>query len=418
MFLLLVTSLSFVFIGLAGQVYIAELFMSLYVLHRLASSQIFPVQIPPWMLWTLLLWLLGTVTGDFALGVEGLQSVKGIARIVFLTTDLIGLYLLIRDRTKLIRIAWTGLCISAALSFIFQPSSFARALPWKFEFGVPATILLALWIGLKDSRMRWSIPCFLLLTAVHFALGFRSMAVITLLVAFILLVRRRSAIPSGDHLGRWRPLIIGFGGSLAGVFMIDLYDRLSIAGTFGRIAQQKAQFQSGGDYGSLLSSRSEFFLSVGTILKQPLFGGGSYSVASAEVVENASSLYNSWGYTSVASRMLSDVPAYHSTLLGSWAENGLFALPFWLIVFAIFIRGLVSVLYRECRLPALVAVLSTSGVWDLLFSPFGAERRMWLALSVVTVMSLVVRKEGMQSRATNFYRHNKLQPSRLPTILP
>ncbi|MDR6413289.1 hypothetical protein [Pseudarthrobacter sulfonivorans] len=408
-FLVFVTTSSFVFIGLAGQVYIAELVLSIYVFHRIASSQLVPIRVPAWTLWTLLVWLVGTIASDIALGSDALQTIRGIARIVFLAIDLIALYLLINGRMKLIFTAWIGLIAASVLSFIFQPSTFARALPWKFEFGVPVTIAVALWLGSNDSRLRWGAPALFTMTGIHFALGFRSMAVVSLLTGFILLVRARTEIsPEHGRFGRWRPLVIGFGGSSAGIFLIDLYDRLAIAGTFGGIAQQKAMFQAGGDYGSLLSSRSEFFLSIGTILKQPLLGGGSFSLASPDTVQNAASLYNAWGYTSVASRMLLDVPAYHSTLLGSWAENGVLALPFWLAVLGVFIKGLVSVLYRECHAPALVALLCTSGIWDLMFSPFGAERRMWLALSVVTVITLIYRTKGIEKRATNFHCNNKL----------
>lgn len=413
-FLLLVTSGSFLFIGLAGQIYLAESVLGIYVLHRIASLRVLPFSIPNWMLWTLAIWLVGTLSADFTAGADALQSTRGVARILFLGIDLIGLYLLVDKHVRHVSIAWLGMLAASALSFVIQPSTYARALPWKFEFGAPATIALALWIDASESRKRWGVPAFLAITGVHFALGFRSMAVVSLLIAFLLLVRIR---PDSPHIGerqiRLRPLLIGFGGSVAAVLLIDQYDRLSIAGVFGKIAQQKAMFQSGGEYGSLLSSRNELFLSLGTIVQKPLFGGGSFSTAEPDIVEATATMYNNWGYTSVATHMLVDIPAYHSTLLGSWAENGILATPFWLAVLGVFCRGLVSVLYRECDKPTLVALLCTSGIWDLFFSPFGAERRMWLALSIITVITLITTKKDLHSNAPDINHHNKLQPTRL-----
>lgn len=412
-FMLAVLACSFFFVNISGQIYPAEVVLVGYVLHRAVSGTFVQAEIPPWIFVTLLLWAVGSLLSDYVAAGEPLQLFRGLARTFFLFADLTAIWLMVDRERKLIHYAWIGLCVSAPLSYILQPSLYAHAAPWKFVFGLPVTILVILAVGSPKFPARFSIPAVIFLAGLHFVMGFRSMAVTTLIVALILVIRVRQRGGLKHGAAKIRSLFLVAAGVAVIYALVTSYDQLATQGLFGYSAQQKAYYLSG-EYGSLLSSRSEFFLSTGTILKQPLFGGGSFSSASAEVTESTASLFHNLGYEHIAPEILANSPAYHSEILAAWAENGFLAVPFWLGVFIIFFRGLNCVINGACASPALVAFLSLQGLWDLFFSPFGAGQRMFVCLSVVTVFVLSSPRKETGTNASYFRRNNQLQPARLP----
>jgi O-antigen ligase len=219
------------------------------------------------------------------------------------------------------------------------------------------------------------------------------MAMITAIVGLLLLFRaRKEATSSNNFTVRLRPAVLALTAVGVIVALTSVYDQLALDGQLGSAAQQKAFYQADGAFGSAFSSRNEFFLALTSILDSPVLGGGSYSVATQDVAQSVADLYGLYGYQHVAEAVVQKSPAYHSELLGLWAENGILTLPFWLGVLIVNMKGLVAVLYRTCDAPALVAMIATIGIWDLFFSPFGADRRMWLALSIMTLIALTKRK--------------------------
>lgn len=412
-FLLAVTACSFFFVNLSGQIYPAEVALGCYVLHRAISGTFVQAKVPPWILITLVTWALGSLLSDYVAAGEPLQVFRGLARTLFFFADLAAIWLIVDRDRKLIYFAWVGLCLSAPLSYLLQPSLNAHAAPWKFVFGLPITILIVLWTGSGKFPSSFSIPTIISLAGLHFVMGFRSMAVTTLIVALILFVRVRHSGLANSPAAKIRPIFLA-ASAVAIVFaLVTSYDQLAAKGLFGYTAQQKAYYLSG-EYGSLLSSRSEFFLSTGTIARHPVFGGGSFSNASAEVTESTAGLFHNLGYEHVAPEILASSAAYHSEILAAWAENGLLAVPFWLCVFVVFSRGLNSVINGRCASPGLVAFLSLQGLWDLFFSPFGAGQRIFVCLSVVTVIAFSFPRKELGRNASHFRSNNKLQPARLP----
>lgn len=398
------------YIELAGQIYAAELILLLYIGHKLIQRNKNNSVIPTWMSIGLVLWILGSILSDIGQTTEGLQTSKGILRVLFLGSNLIGLTYLLGSSKSRIMLAWTAVAVSICLAFVLQPNIYARDLPWKFSFGLPISILVALWLSIRHEERKITVPVLMALAGVHFALGFRSMAVITAVVAIVLVVRRRKTeVSDGKRVVRLRPVVLALLASSLVILLTNVYDQLALDGQLGSAAQQKAAYQADGAFGSIFSSRNEFFLSAASIVDSPIIGGGSYSVASPEAAQSVADLYGLYGYQHVAGAVAMHAPAYHSELFGLWAENGALALPFWLGVLFLYLISITAVLYRRCQAPVLVAMTATIGIWDLFFSPFGADRRMWLALSLVTLIAFTKRERS--TRAKNIDRNYKLQPS-------
>lgn len=413
-FILLVTSLSFYFVDIAGQVYVSEILLVICSVHALMNVRR-SAPLPAWVVPSCVLWAFGSLLSDLAANSDLISLARGQARVFFLLTNIYALNYLLRNRERAISLAWVGMLIAAGLTYVLSNNQVIEDLYWKFAFGLPITIVIMIWISIREMRIITSLMVILPLAVVHFALGARSLAVITIISSLLLVVRSKREVALSGRSVPFRPFLLAVAGLTLIVGIISLYDRLAISGAFGSIAQQKAQYQATGEFGSFLSGRNEFLLSAQVIKNNPILGGGSYSAAPLDVRMNTATFLNDLGYQSLAQRLLTDTPAYHSELLGSWAENGVLSLPFWLALFVFYLLALVKVLYRSCRWPAVVAVLSTSGLWDVLFSPFGADRRMWLALSFITILTLTQRRASTAN--ADIYSYNQLQSARLPTAM-
>jgi hypothetical protein len=411
----LLGAISFFYVQSGGQLYAIEFIFATFLLFY------HPQERPKMLRWVgaaLLLWGLGSVLSDLANQSEFLDGAKGIARVVFLAIDVYALFYLCRNRISVIYALWGGLATAGTLAFFIQPDVSARTEPWKFGVGVAFTVLVVLLASNSRLRGPWPVALIIALAGVHFVLGFRSMSSILLIVAMVLLVRVSSRrVEMGLTRGvRIRPLVILVTGITAMVVLTELYDGLARSGTFGQIAAAKASYQSDGQFGSLFSSRSEILLSAQSIAENPLLGGGSFSVATSQVTESAAEIMSRYGYADIAHRLSEGAPAYHSEILGSWAENGVLVLIFWIPMAILFLRALIGVVYREVAMPYLVAFVSVTGLWDILFSPFGADRRVWVAASLTTVIAAFVNAPAHRRRplASDLDPHNQLQPSRVP----
>lgn len=406
--ILILMSFSFWFLNFSGEMYLVEAALAAGLLMTLPRAHLRPK-----LTWTiaasLLAWGFGSLLSDMAASTGQLDLLKGLLRVVFLAVDIWALYCLCDLDLRAVRMMWLGIAISLGLSFFLQPSAYARGEPWKFGFAMPVTVIVLLWLVRRD-RSKWiSAGVMLSLASIHFILGYRSLSIVTLIAATLIMVRSQSnrVHPGQKFLVRVRPAALAVVGIGVLVGMSTVYDRLAESGSLGYAAQQKAHYQADGQFGSILSSRSEFLLSIQSIGANPILGGGTGSVANLHDTAVAATIMNDFGYSNVARALGESVPAYHSELLGVWAQNGILAVPFWVLLFGLLVAASYAVVYRETRLPELVAFLAALGIWDLFFSPFGADRRMWVAATLVTIVISSTRNRK-RAHGQDFHRDNKL----------
>ena len=378
--LLFYGSLSFIFLNLGPQLYLVEILAFAVVVHAALSkpkmSRLYWAVFATWALW-----LLGTVLSDLYNPTSTLDATKGFARVVVLGVLIYALaYLVGRDIRRALFL-WTGICLSLVLSTQLLPNGYFAGEPWKFGFAIPVTLGIFI---LASSRLRkLAAPLAATMALVHFLAGSRSLAIVCAITVLILLLQSESKSSRG------RLLVVGVVGLGMLIGLVAIYDSLSAGGFFGYERQVRASYQAAGQLGSFLTGRGEFLFSLQSIAEKPLLGVGSYGQPSSEVLNAQVSYLASEGYATVARDYLRDgIASFHSELLGSVAENGILALPFWVVIVFIFARGIGAVLTRRAELAPLVAFLSVLGLWDALFSPLGADRKFWVAASVVTVIAL------------------------------
>ena len=337
------------------------------------------------------LWLFGLVATDVYRGTPLDDYSRGWSKVAFLLLNFAALSLLIDGRWRRVTLFAAGLAAGLTLQFYFDPGIYAAGDPWKFGFGGAVTLAGVLLASRPTFNRRPVVATGILvaLGVVNLRMEFRSLAGICFLAALMVLLAARSA-----HLVRLdRRAVRTFAALavsvLAGVIIVEAYGYAAGHGLLGGRAQEKYQAQQS-SLGILVGGRPEIIVAARAIRDSPIVGHGSW----AKDPKYAAALQNELrqaGYRGAIVPLSQDLIPTHSHLFGAWVEAGVLGAVFWLWALAL---G-ASVLPRLHRLAggrvALVAFLGVSFLWDVLFSPFGAERR--LVVPFYLIVLLLARKD-------------------------
>jgi hypothetical protein len=240
---------------------------------------------------------------------------------------------------------------------------------WKYGIAQAVTILIL--FALTTARAPLVLHALVLgvLGLASLGLNFRSHALVCLLASATLLSHR--VLGSRIRRGRQFAGIIGFGLLFSNVMPIA-----ARAGVFGPALQTKEIEQGATNLPTLLAGRTEPPLTITAIADRPLLGWGSAANLTQDVYTQAEHLAVRMGY---APTFPFDVYwrlwlppnefAFHSILLGSWAEGGVLAvlLPAGLLV------ACIAVVWNNPRFgkwAPIALTVALQGIWDLLYSPW------------------------------------------------
>jgi hypothetical protein len=96
----------------------------------------------------------------------------------------------------------------------------------------------------------------------------------------------------------------------------------------------------------------------------------------------------------------SDLIPTHSYILGAWVEAGFVGAIFWFWVLVLTVRALIATYGIKSTLVPLIAFAAFNMLWDIPFSPFGAEGRLYAAydlslmLFALTLSRSLLTKKG------------------------
>jgi O-antigen ligase len=219
----------------------------------------------------------------------------------------------------------------------------------------------------------------------NFARGFRSLGGICVATALYALVQQFTRESSRFvRISAIRVLAVFVIGMAVSVAIVQAYTYAAARGHFGVTEQEKLREESG-DFGVLVGGRSEVFISATAIAESPILGHGSWAIGPTN--DQAIEKLRNLGYSYIANVAASADPVpSHSFILGAWVEAGILGALFWGWVLVTCVR----VLLRLHRFPeavgALIAFTSLSLLWDVLFSPYGAEGRLSATYYVVVLL--------------------------------
>ncbi len=228
--------------------------------------------------------------------------------------------------------------------------------------------------------------------AVNLYMDFRSYAGICFLTATYVFFQWLWVLKDAkkNKLSLKNLVVIGLAFFAASFIFVKTYGHMARQGMLGENARQKYEQQAGGELGLLIGGRSEILVSIHAIIDSPIIGHGSwakdYSYADTLVY-----LKRVLGYYPGQSNELGLIPT-HSYLFGAWVEAGLLGAVFWAWVLFLPIRVLAGLYRTKEPLSPLIIFFIFILIWDILFSPFGAERRFITPYYIIVMMSFYRRE--------------------------
>jgi len=350
-----------------------------------------------------IIWLFGQILSDFINITPFDDMLRGWASIIIFLIGIVSLYLLLENNYRRIKIFIVSYIISGIFVNFIQPSPYFQAEPWKFRFGTPISILLFLLViilgqGQLSRMSKWA-WLLLLLGVVSFYLNSRSLGGMILLCGLILWMRGnplfknilinihpQKALITGILL-----LVIIYGILIGYVYTVQ-------NGYLGEEAKAKFEIQYNGSLvGLILGGRAEILGAIPAIIDSPIIGHGSW----AKDINYRLFLFklSELGYpisTTYLNNTIynSDLIPAHSHLTQAWIWAGISGAIFWIWMLIFLIKTFIKTNNYPNQFYPLILFFCIGGIWDILFSPFGAFVRLTWAFHLVVLMTVFDKTEN------------------------
>ncbi|HAR63836.1 MAG: hypothetical protein DKM50_08515 [Candidatus Margulisiibacteriota bacterium] len=398
-------------VSLVGELYISGLFLSLYLIYMFPkrnrlSFKKFPFQ----LLMLCILWLLSLVVTDIARETPFGDYARGWAKVSMFFSSLCALYLLLYDRRKQLTLFAIVLVAGLILEFFLFPTEYNRFQVWKFGFGLPVTLLcVTLCQHSYVKKVRWSGPLILLaLSFVHLIEGYRSLGLIvffTGLYLFIQIVVHNRGIStfSWKKAGMVVVIVLLFLNLFKVLYGYALDHSVT---NYDLKAKTLAQQGRGGLAAMILGGRKEIYPAMMAIKDSPIIGHGSWAKDKGMKYRKLWVNLRRQGYDINDYGIYKDnlIPS-HSHITGAWVEAGFLGALFWFTVIVLIIKVLFGMYFTNEPLSPLAAFISFSFLWDILFSPFGANVQIIDAYYIVVLLTvyMTMEKKSFSSQSQNVF---------------
>lgn len=388
-FACLIPMLTFVEVEIVGRLFLPEILLLLMLPFLLIfRGHLLLEPLPKRLILLGFIWLLSQIATDIIRDTPIEDWSRGVAKIIFLLLNFSSTYLYINGKMNRLFMFALGIALGQILMYRFNPNIFSEEYPWKFGYGYSITILIVLGAQLRlFSRKKFLSSVIILCAGVlNFYMDFRSLGLMCALTGGFIIVTK--SVNFGYHATKRTDIVklILFAG-IALYIISTLYSHSVNEGWLGEEAREKYLLQSTGDSGLLLGGRSEILASSQAVIDSPIIGHGSWA---KDPKYGDMMLYalNQHGYT-LQGVLEDDLIPTHSYIMGAWVEAGLLGACFWLFALMLTIRCL-AVCYQtnEAYVP-LISFIAFNLLWNIPFSPFGAEARLFsaydLSLMIVTI---------------------------------
>lgn len=354
-------------------------------------------------------WLLGAIITDLYRETPFDDLARGWTRIVLFGINIAMLWMLSRGNFKVLSAYSVSYGVALCLGSYLYPARTFFEDPWKFGEGLGVTITIVALAQFDFVRRRGGdyFAAFLIGTLALFSLWLNSrslFAMFTLASSYVLFsvwVSKRPDINRKITPAVFVGLILG---GLAFTQVITAgYETAADAGWLGEVARQKYLDQTAGDTNLLLGGRPELAVQVQAIIDDPIIGHGSW----------AQDAYYTKIYFDNLVKLNLPVPRdfadfvgdtqfripTHSHLLGSWTEAGILGALIWFWTIGLVFRALYAILKTARSANALVALVAMQTLWDVPFSPFGTDARIFKALEICLLLAAIMQSKYIAKSA-------------------
>jgi O-antigen ligase len=398
-FACLIPMLIFIEVDLVGRLFLSEILLLCMLPFLLwARGHLLLAPLPRKLILLGFAWLLAQIITDAIRGTPLEDLSRGWAKITFLLLNFSAVYLYLNGRKN--RFFWfaAGIALGQILAYFLNPNIFVENYPWKFGYGTAITLLAVLFTQIRIFENNKFLPSIIILGmgVLNFYLDFRSLGLICVLTGGFLLIRKSDRFGS-KKLKRSDVVLLILLGSVALYGITKLYDYTANAGWLGMEVRDKYLLQSSGDMGILLGGRSEILASGQAIIDSPLIGHGSWAKDQkyADILMYA---LNQHGYE-IQGGDGSDLIPSHSYIMGAWVEAGLVGAIFWFFGIILTVRCLIAIYIANATLAPLVTFIAFNLLWNIAFSPFGAETRLYAAYDLsLIIVALTLSKYSITTK--------------------
>lgn len=352
------------------------------------------------------LWLFGAMVTDLIRQTSLDNVVRGWFKIGFFTITFVYIYLASQGRLFRIIYFLAGLSLGELATFLRERNEYLDTAPWKFGYGPTITLFAMICISTPFFRRvlgLWGqITVIIFMAAVNLKGDSRSVFGILFAVAFILMaghmfkvVLRGRPVP--------KPVFVVFllGGVIFYQGVVALYGTVASSGLLGPEALEKYELQTSGDTGLLLTGRAESLVSTQAIADSPIIGHGSWASDYAYINLYAAILEKRGLPYNFSDPFANPQIPSHSFLFGAWVESGILGGLFWIYVLVVAGRSLYSLVHIPAWSRPVVTLVVLLLIWDILFSPFGAQERFIVPAEICVALWAIRNERAVKPLPSN-----------------
>ena len=343
----------------------------------------------------LIAWLSAQILTDFIRGTPVYDLARGWSKLGITFIYFFIFSVLLVDQPSRARALLAGVGGTMLLGAIIAYAPGNPLMLWKMG-GVTGLMLFLLALAAGASRYR--LASIILIAGALLALYYnsRSSALLCFTSAFFLIGAIFFSGQRRKH-GRLRKvslrtfLLLMVGGCIAILAVFELYSFVVQSGWLGQDALNKFMVQRGdrGPIGLLVCGRAELIASLQAIADSPIWGHGSWArdMSYRFGINQQLAAYGCpWSENVI---LQDDIIPSHSILFGAWVEAGIMGALFWVFVAYLVIQFLGLVWRNHSVLAPLLVFVAVILIWDILFSPFGASRRLTMMAMAAALLQAV-----------------------------
>jgi hypothetical protein len=392
-------------VSVVGRLYVSEVALAIALPFVFYESRLTGrMRLPRLPILLLSIWLFAQVETDVFRGSAFADYSRGWSNIAFTIVNFVVLYKLLAMSPRRMRLFAWGLVAGLLVEFFVAPSPYAATDPWKFGLAEPLTLAVVLFASRpRIYRMPLVAPgAIAFMAAANLVLGYRSLAGICFLTSGYTLISTRGH-RRAHRIGLPSPgkaLVLCACCALAAFGFTKIYQRVARDGLLGAVAQQKYLSQNSSQNsatGLLVGGRPEILADLAAIRDSPFIGHGSWAQGPKYVDLMRAELVR-YGYKPNYSALTSQQIPEHSHILGAWVDAGFLGSLFWFWTLGLAATVLSRLYLLRDRLTPLVAFVGLLFLWDVLFSPFGAERRLTVPFFLIILLFSRDRLRGFVRR--------------------
>lgn len=380
---------------LVGELYVGEVLAVAYILFNITRLRLSSVERT--IVVFAVLWAFAQLISDLSNSTEAGNIVKGVLAPLVFTATFIFLINYTKENFARTPSLLIGVTLGGLIQLLLFPNQYFIFNFWKWGVGGAVLTLFVIYFSFfqKSKNNLFLFTALSLFLGITLYFDARGMAIFPILaaIAYKRYYGKKVSILSRVLAGPWVGVKILFV-AVPALFLVNsvasaLFSSEALLSKLSSYSAAKYKIQSTGSFGILLGSRPEIFVSTQAFLDKPLFGHGSWAKDKGGYVDLYSMLINKHGYSLPDDEGFRDddisllIPT-HSFLMGALVWAGVAGGLFWLVLLNKTVRIFIGNLDV---FPFYYYVGMVGLVWNVFFSPFGADARWSTAVFVAAFFS-------------------------------